>query len=62
MLQAERPFDTIYTDTVEKMQRVTIDIQRTMRQIDNKKVTLSLLEKEIEGIENELQARGLSGM
>jgi hypothetical protein len=50
VLEAERPFDAAYADAIDKLSRVSDDI-------DYKQDTIALLDKEIEDLQDQIQSR-----
>jgi hypothetical protein len=57
LLEAERPFDAAYADAIDKLSRVSDDIDRIRRQMDYKEDTIALLDKEIEDLHDQIQSR-----
>jgi hypothetical protein len=57
LLQVERPFDAAYADAINKLSRVSDDIDHIRRQMDYKEDTIALLDKEIEDLHDQIQSR-----
>ncbi|KAJ8582078.1 hypothetical protein M405DRAFT_846646 [Rhizopogon salebrosus TDB-379] len=57
VLEAERPFDTAYADAIDKLSRVSDDIDRIRRLINYKEDTIVLLDKEIEDLQDQIRSR-----